>query len=428
MAGRRPRRNAYPVVISRPRNGLKQNTYFGEFQMLMNHRELGQMYRTLGGRETCRLVTECLELGRRGQVGGLRPSDFSIRDLAESVVDNGREWVQSMDPRRGQSVLESGSAIDSTAFSNITGQLLINEIMDGYQSEEFVFSNLFRTTSTRLNGEKIPGIAKLGDQTEEVHEGMPYPHVGTGEDYIETPSTTKRGLIVPVTKEAVFFDRTGLVLERAREVGESLGIDKEKRCVDVAIGAINNYKWRGTAYNTYQTATPWINELSGSSYDLEDWTDVDAAEQLFANMVDPNTGEPILIGATTAIVSPARRHAANRILNATEVRYTGSGAPTETLAVNPLSGAGYSARMSRYFYSRLQSQLALTADQAKATWLFGDFARAFRYMENWPITTVQAPANSEAEFNQDIVARFKASERGVAAVHNPRYVARVKGF
>jgi len=32
-----------------------------------------------------------------------------------------------------------------------------------------------------------------------------------------------------------------------------------------------------------------------------------------------------------------------------------------------------------------------------------------------------APTNSEAEFNQDIVARFKASERGAAAVLNPRY-------
>ena len=46
-----------------------------------------------------------------------------------------------------------------------------------------------------------------------MHPGMPYPHLGFGEDYIETPSTTKRGFIVPVTKEAIFFDRTHLVLQ-----------------------------------------------------------------------------------------------------------------------------------------------------------------------------------------------------------------------
>ena len=41
-------------------------------------------------------------------------------------------------------------------------------------------------------------------------------------------------------------------------------------------------------------------------------------------------------------------------------------------------------------------------------------------MENWPITVVQAPINSEAEFTQDIVVRFKASERGTAAILEPR--------
>jgi len=45
-------------------------------------------------------------------------------------------------------------------------------------------------------------------------------------------------------------------------------------------------------------------------------------------------------------------------------------------------------------------------------------------MENWPITVTQAPQNSEAEFNQDIVAQFKASERGAAAVINPRYIVK----
>ena len=29
-------------------------------------------------------------------------------------------------------------------------------------------------------------------------------------------------------------------------------------------------------------------------------------------------------------------------------------------------------------------------------------------MENWPITVSQAPLGSEAEFNSDIVLRFKA--------------------
>ena len=392
--------------------------------MPLNVTELRQMIRTLGARQACRHITESLQRSAAGEIGHLRPSDFSIRDLAEGLVENGREWVQAMDPSRGDNILESMSAVDSTAFSNVTGQLLINEIMSAYDSPAFSISQAFRTMSSRLSGERIPGLGKIGDQTESVSEGMPFPHVGFGEDYIDTPQTTKRGLIVPVTKEAIFFDRTGLILERAREVGESLAIDKEKRCVDVMIGAVNNYKWKGTTYNTYQSSTPWINLLAGAAYDLVDWTDLDAAELLFADMTDPNTGEPIVINGMTILATPARRHALNRITNATEIRHTDTSAKTETLAANPMTG--YSPVISQYLYSRLKAS-GVSADNSKATWFMGDPGKAFRYVENWPLTVVQAPQNSEAEFNQDIVARFKASERGVAAVWDPRYMVKVNG-
>jgi hypothetical protein len=122
--------------------------------------------------------------------------------------------------------------------------------MEAYNQEAFVISNLVETIPTRLDGEKIPGVGGLAAQDAVVHPGMPYPSLGFGEDYIETPSTTKRGYIVPVTKEAIFFDRTHLVLSRAAEVGELLGLNKEKRLLDLVIGATNNYKWLGTPYKT----------------------------------------------------------------------------------------------------------------------------------------------------------------------------------
>ena len=41
--------------------------------------------------------------------------------------------------------------------------------------------------------------------------------------------------------------------------------------------------------------------------------DLDAAEQLFADILDPNTGEPVLVRGTTLLVTPAYRHAAHRL-------------------------------------------------------------------------------------------------------------------
>ena len=144
---------------------------------------------------------------------------------------------------------------------------------------------------------------------------MPYPSLGFGEDYIDTPQTTKRGFIVPVTKEAVFFDRTHLILQRAAEVGEVLGLNKEKRLLDLLIGATNNYTWKGTRLQHLQRRGHGRRPgrqlgQPDRPTELVDWTDVDAAEQLFADILDPNTGEPVLIqadhGAGDAGLSPRR--------------------------------------------------------------------------------------------------------------------------
>ncbi|MGC3972386.1 MAG: hypothetical protein QM775_35100 [Pirellulales bacterium] len=330
--------------------------------------------------------------------------------------------MRMLDPRHsgGVNLLEAGDGVDATAFLNVAGQVIYSKIIDAYTQEAFVVSKLVDTIPTRLDGEKLPGVTPPADGVAEVLPGMPYPHVGLGDDYIETPSTVKHGLIVPVTREAIFFDRTNLVLSRAAEVGELLGLNKEKRLLDVVVGATNNYKWRGTSYNTYLESGAWINVKPDN--ELVDWTSVDAAEQLFAEMLDPNTGEPVLVSARTALVMPAYRQAAQRIFQAAEVDHS-SGDVTTRIA-NPLTN--YRAYESRLAYRRIIAA-GTSAEEAKAWWFLGDFKRAFAYMENWPITVTQSAPGSEADFNNDVVVRFKASERGAAAVLNPRYVVKCTG-
>jgi hypothetical protein len=208
--------------------------------MTLKYRELKRRYDLDGAEQTVSHLSEALREGH------LKPDEFSIRDLAEALVPDGREWVRMLDPRSAGSVsvMEAGEGVDVTAFLNITAQVIYSKIMEAYTQEAFVVSRLVETIPTRLDGEKIPGITRVSDTIGEVSPGMPYPHLGFGEDYIETPSTTKRGFIVPVTKEAIFFDRTHLVLSRAAEVGEVLGLNKEKRLVDLVIGVTNNYKWK----------------------------------------------------------------------------------------------------------------------------------------------------------------------------------------
>jgi hypothetical protein len=385
----------------------------------LNYRELKRRYDLDGAEQTAKHLTEALS------AGDLRAEDFSIRDLAEALVPEGRQWVRMLDPRAGGgvSVLESSEGVDVTAFLNVTGQVIYSKILEAYDQEAFVAAKLVQTIPTRLDGEKIPGVSRIADEIDEVPPGMPYPHLGFGEDYIETPGTAKRGFIVPVTKEAIFFDRTHLVLSRAAEVGEILGLNKEKRILDLIVGVTNNYKPNGAEYNTYYASGgPWKNQLAAN--ELVDWTDVDAAEQLFADILDPATGEPVLVRGTTVLVMPAYRHAAHRVFNAAEINYTASGAATATTCANPLGN--YRVFESRLAYRRVIASGVAAAD-AKKWWFLGDFSKAFAYMENWPITVTQAPLGSEADFNNDVVLRFKASERGAAAVLNPRFVVKCTG-
>ena len=388
---------------------------------MINYRQLASDYQAHGAREVCHGLTEGIREGH------LRPSDFSLRSLAAALVTEGYQWVESLNPAFSLPVTESAEAVDSSAFTNITQELIRAEILSTYENPAYAISEMFPTLSTRRqHSERIPGMGQIGDEALVVHEGMPFPSIGLDEDYIETPVADKRGLKILITKEAIFYDNLGLILERARQVGEALRISKEKRCIDALIGHTNNHKWMGTNYDTYQASTPWKNVLAGAGYDLVDWTDIDAAEQLFSEMVDPHTGEPIVIAASQLVACPAKKHHINRVINATEIRYTDSSAPTETLAANPITG--YTGTTSALLYGRLQSQLGLTADQAKATWFFGDVRKAFRYVEHWPMKVSQLVRGSDIEFTNDIVAGFRADEKGQPFAFNPRYVAKISGY
>lgn len=356
----------------------------------------------------------------------LTPYDFSIRALAEECVKDGREWVSTMDPGSGGGLMEANFAVDTAAFSNITGQIVYSTIMMAYEQVPNIISSLIPSIPTRLSGEKIPGMSQLGDAAEIVNEGEEYPAYGLSEDYIETPETVKRGFRVPVTREAIFFDRTNLILQRASDVGTSMRTNKEKRAIDMVIdsasGVVNRvagdhrHKWKGTSYATFQASTPWINLATSAT--LVDWTDIDADNQLWANMTDPHTGEPINVGARTLLVCPQLEMTARSILTATAWQ-VGDTTGTAPVRIGPNLVQGYSLVASPQLLAR-----ALADSQLGTTWYMADFAKAFVYMENFPLRIDQAPSNSEDDFKRDIVAQYKASERGAFFVRDPRYIIR----
>ena len=371
--------------------------------MTINPRELRKRIELDGAARTSQHLTESLKQG------DLSPEDFSIRDLAESFIPGGLSQFESM-----QVLTESAT----DALVNTIGAVIDTKIKEAYNQEVFAVSRLVRTIPTRLDGEKIHAVGTISDGNLFIAPGTEYHAAGLDTGYIETPKTAKHGLIIPLTREAVFFDQTHHLLDRASEVGEILAQNKERRILEVVLGLKNVYRSNGgPALTTYAAAiSPTQNWQNTLANELQDWESVERAEDKFGEMLDPISGNPILIDPNTVLVMPPKRHLAHRLFYASSLSYE-SGSSTGMSIRNPF--AKY-----RLVSSRLAYQMYKMQPNADTTWFIGNFRKAFAYMENWPITVTQSLPGSEADFTQDVLIRFKASERGTPAVLDPRYVVR----
>lgn len=398
--------------------------------MAVNYVELRRLFEAAERDRRDGGVNRCLqEIEVALQSGDLNPRDFRIRPLFEALVENGRQVIDDLlrpgDQRSDFTKLVEADVVNTAAFANITGQIIYSRILEAYQAEEFVVSKMIPDIQTDFDGEKIAGMGQIGDKAELIDEAGEYPMAGVNEDWIQTPQTKKRGLIVPITKEAIFFDRTGLILQRCGEVGEFLGLNKEKRACDCLVDENTtahryNRKGRGAVatYGNNSGSHDWDNLQESNA--LADWTDIDNAEQLLYSILDPNTGEPIVIGASPKLICTRQLSAtAMRIRNATEVNHVVPGFavsnnPIETRSPNPVANT-FDVVFSRMLAARMATD---------TSWFYGNPERAFAYMQNWPLTTTQAPANSHLEFHRDIVMGWKASERGQYVTLDPRHMVK----
>jgi len=319
--------------------------------------------------------------------GDLKPDDFSLRGLAESLVPGGLEQVE-----------QANSPIThSIPFVNTMGALLTQVIKGAYSQRVFAASQLVRTIPTRLDGEKVCTLELSTDNNLIVATGSTYRAATIHAGWVETPGTAKHGLLIPVTKEAVFFDQTHQVLAAAAQVGELLALNKERRILDMILGITNTFKLDGIFWDTYSAASshPFKNLLTGN--ELLGWENIEAAENLFSNM--PYTSNPLLVEPNTVLLMPPKRYTAYQLF--------------KDLPVD------YKVISSDLGYQRLKTQNGIT--NPEKMWFIGNFRKAFAYMENWPIT-VTCAVGGEADLMQDVALRFKASERGVPAVIDPRCV------
>jgi hypothetical protein len=361
----------------------------------------------------------------------VRPTDFDMGRLFESIFGWEEFRACRSRARNVVDVFEASGAVSTAAFQAISGQIVFNAILENYTSPAYVFTGLIPTVHTEFSGERVAGIGRVGNEVQVVPENDPYPIAGVSENWIDTAPTQNRGLIVPVSKSAVFFDRTGVLLERCGAVGEEMGLNKELRAIDCVIdengGAVSamlgghRYHWKNTSIATYNDNTgthTWDNLQATNA--LVDYSDIENAELLLDAMVSPDASGVITgvyrAAASQVVVTTSLLHTLKQVIHATEIRLHAGGYATSG---NLYERAGQNTLQN---YEIVSSPLLASRLATDSSWFLGNLGKAFRYMENWPITTTQAPANSHDEFTRDIVTQYKVSERGAYATFDPRYV------
>lgn len=394
--------------------------------------ELHSRFQRCGGDGRSKVELFESVLGEAVETGQMDMSGVLLEEAAELCL--GRNWKRRLIEGRATYLVEAeapgGQAISSDFFAAVTGQRVYSEIKKASELPEFYFTRTIPVMPSGILGtEIVPEIAGMGDVSEEMLEAQGYPFAGFGPHTETLPAGKKFGLGVQITEETLSFSSgTGLtssIVGQAGRIGTFLGYRGEIQRIDVVTGFVNPYTRDGTNTNTYLTTGAYVNKQTGAP--LVDYSDISACEQLLAEVLDPDTGLPILrsMNGRKLIVMPSEDMRARALVGANEIR-TGditTGTGLQTVSGNPLSGLAIEVVSSQILYQRVLATLESEVAKARAGYFYGSMD-AFGWKELWPLTVRQQGANSDAAFTHDVVMRWKARYLGAPFVRNPRLVTR----
>lgn len=346
-------------------------------------------------------------------------------------------FVESQNPGDRAALFEStGVGLDPSGFQNInaytilTSGLMEIKVLEAFQNPAYIADTIMPSEATKLNGQKVIGLNPLyTDSIMRRQPGQTHARTGFGERWIQTPETRENALAIDVTKEVIFFDRTGDLLNNAKEIGDILAYNREVEMLDVILGITNTniFNWKGTYYNTYDTSTR-LGQTNGNDItnDMQDWTAFQTAWLTLSRFTDPDTSRRILINPNKVIVSPGKIKTAEMILGSTrtERRY-GSGATTPQTTSNPLYvgevpgnpfAGQYELVTSPIIEDRWVNGNSDSVTTATGRWIMLDTSKAFKYMVNYPLQVVSASPQSYSMVDKGIAMSFFAHERGIPSV------------
>ena len=406
----------------------------------MRRDDIKAIVKEVGPRGFVQTLAECLQ-GRDAvgtAVPKLRAETVSVRALWEGLVGPCEETLPSYQRAGAFSYVELQEAVDSTMFPSATGVLIASKVIEAYDAVPAIGDQLVTVMPSKLKSERIVGFTSL-EGPQEVPEGMPYQESGLSEKYVTT-ETAKKGRILEITEEAIFFDQTGQILLRAQRLGEATREEREliilggvvdvAGATDITVSGVkfrSVYRPSGTAAALYAAGN--TNYLATAT-PLVDWTDIDEVFQYHAeNMRDdrPVSAERLPVLWNPRIILTGRKLAGTtaRILSATEQRSGDitSGTGSQLISGNPLNGIAPGLKALSSPFLDYLAALSGSAYDDSDDWFFGDPQKQFVWQEIWPLQTLRSRQDDEAQFRRDVVARYKVRYfGGIAAIDTKQFL------
>ncbi len=214
----------------------------------------------------------------------------------------------------------------------------------------------------------------------------------------QTIKNFKHGGILSLTKEDIFFDQTGQLVDRARQIGEEAARYRQE-LIFTAVCNVGDTALSGA--DLYSAGNS--NLLTGNALDTAGWENADNA--LLAKKDEKD--KPIwVMGDRPIMVVPTGLH--KTALKLMKNEYGPQG--TANLDVN-LAQNAFDVVMNPYL------------SNSSTSWWYGGFKRQFRWEEVWPVEVfMRVGQEHEDGFKADVVQQHKCSFFGGAGAIDTRYV------
>ena len=349
----------------------------------------------------------------------IKPDDFSFKALFEELVDPKHELNEHSDTRA------IAEAVTASAFPTISGTVINAAIIPAYEVAQGPVEKLITTSkATKTSREEVAGWTAGGPFV------MRPEHTSYEEDAITEKywSIDKYdfGKIISLTREAIFDDRTGELISRARRLGEKGGLLRQKiitQTLEVAARSAQGEStsqaavYKGTAitaanfYNAYHSAlidSAGTNQTLVTSNGLGVSNALGKANVLASKMVD-EVGEEIGVTFDTLIYPPDIMDIAQELLYGSVKR-----------SISATLDEGHLENIWRGRFEPVE----LPFLSSTTTWYLGAPKKQMLWLWVWEPETKVQNADSESAFHAQIVLRYRFSWYGGCGHTDYRFIAK----